>query len=369
VSTLKTNAKNDRLKREYLLWLNAAKQRSPATVEQVRHAIDRLEAYTRFKDFRTFNREQAMGFKQSLAETIGQRSGKPVSIATVHHILRAVQDFLIWLHGEPGHRRAILSADVAYLNLTKGDERRAHATTPKNFPTLEQHRAALLAMPSETDIGRRDRALMALLLMTGMRDAAIIGLKMKDIDLDRRYIFQDPRHARTKFRKSIDTFFLPVGDDVIAIFTDWMAFLTTEQGFGPDDPILPKTVVMPGRDHAFAAQGLGREHWANAAPVRKCFKDAFARVGMTFAKPHLVRDTLTQFGYRSGWNAEQMKALSQNIGHDKPLTTFNSYGQLTRERQGEVILNLNRQPLADIVTDMSVAALVDLVAKKLKDQG
>ena len=52
-----SNPKNDRAKRDYLIYLKEARQRSPATVEQVRHAIDRLEAYIGFKDFGTFNKD------------------------------------------------------------------------------------------------------------------------------------------------------------------------------------------------------------------------------------------------------------------------------------------------------------------------
>jgi hypothetical protein len=39
------------------IWFKDARQRSATTVDQVRHAIDRLEVYTGFKDFGTFNKE------------------------------------------------------------------------------------------------------------------------------------------------------------------------------------------------------------------------------------------------------------------------------------------------------------------------
>jgi hypothetical protein len=41
MNSTKTNPKNDRVKRDYLVWLKEAKQRSVNTVEQVRYAIDR----------------------------------------------------------------------------------------------------------------------------------------------------------------------------------------------------------------------------------------------------------------------------------------------------------------------------------------
>lgn len=359
-----SNPRNDRMKRDYLIWLEEANQRSPSTVEQARHALDRFEAYTRFKDFGTFNREQALGFKRALAASLGRQSGKPISVATVHHTLQSIKNFLIWLHGQPGYRRKIAPADLAYLSVTKGEERQARTSSPKTFASFEQFRAALFAMPAGTAVERRDRALMALLLMTGMRDAAIIGLKIGDVDPQARYLFQDPRHVQTKFRKAIDTFFLPVGDDVTAVFLEWLDYLPAELGFGPKDPVFPKTVNLA--DKAFAVRGLRRQHWANAGPVRKCFREAFARIGLAVTKPHSIRDTLTQLGYRRQWTMEQMKALSQNMGHDSPLTTYNSYGQLSRERQGEIILGLAECPATSTLDDIGPEELVALLAAKLK---
>jgi site-specific recombinase XerC len=139
---LRTNPKNDRVKREYLIYLKDARQRSAATVDQVRHAIDRLEVYAGFKDFGTFNKEQALGFKRALVVTKGQRSGKPISTATAYDVLQALKEFLAWLHVRPGYRRRIDPTHIAFLNLTANDERAARATNPKSYATLEQYRAA-----------------------------------------------------------------------------------------------------------------------------------------------------------------------------------------------------------------------------------
>jgi site-specific recombinase XerC len=214
LNTVKTNPKNDRVKRDYLIWLKEAKQRSAKTAEQARHAIDRLETYTSFKDFGTFNKEQALGFKRALLAMKGQRSGKSMSLSTVHHALQAVKEFLAWLHGRQEYRNRIKPTDIQYLNLTTGEVRQAHTTRPKTYAALEQYRAALFAMPADTEIECRDRAVMALLLLTGMRDAALVTLKIKHISVERNHVFQDPRQVATKFSKPIETFFLPVGDVV-----------------------------------------------------------------------------------------------------------------------------------------------------------
>jgi integrase len=359
----RTNPKNDRVKREYLVYLKDARQRSAATVDQVRHAIDRLEIYTGFKDFGSFSKEQALGFKRALLATKTQRSGKSISIATAHHILQALKEFMAWLQSRPGYRRRIDPTHIAYLNLTTNDERVARTTSPKSYATLEQYRAALFAMPTGTEIERRDQALLALLLLTAMRDTAVVGLKLKHISVDRRFVFQDPREIKTKFRKAIETTFLPVGEDVFTIVRDWVKYLATEELYGPNDPLFPKTAVRPDESCSFAARGLTRDHWANAAPVRQIFRAAFARVDLPYVRPHSIRDTATQLAYKLHLNLEQMKAFSQNIGHDSMLTTLCSYGPVSPERQAEIIRDLARTDAAghcDMATEiaMKVAAIM-----------
>jgi integrase len=366
MSDPKSNPKNDRVKREYLIGLKEAMQRSPATVEQVRHAIDRLESYTGFKDFGTFNKDQALGFKRALLATNARRTGKPVSLATVLHILQAIKEFLAWLHGQQGYRRRINPAHIAYLNLTTGEERQAHASTPKKYASLEEYRAALFAMPAGTDIERRDQAILAMMLLTCMRDAAVVSLKVRHLSMERQHVFQDPRVVNTKGSKSIETFFYPVGDDVVAIVRDWARFLVADRQFGPDDPLFPKTVVGPDAQRNFTAQGFGREHWANATAVRKIFRKAFEGVGLPYVNPHSIRDTLTQLAYKLELTPEQFKAWSQNMGHDKPLTTLNSYGHVSVERQGTIIASLGRQKPGSAPDDAMAEKIAEKVAAKLR---
>ncbi len=357
----KTNPKNDRVKRDYLVWLKEAKQRSVTTVEQVRYAIDRLETYTGFKDFGTFNKEQALGFKRELLATKAKRSGKVVSIATVHYTLQAIKDFLAWLHGCKDYRPRIVAPDIAYLNLTTGEQRQAHASRPQKYASLDEYKVALFAMPAGTEVERRDQAVMALLLLTCMRDAAIVSLKLRHLSMEREHVFQDPRDVKTKFSKTIDTFFYPVGDDVVAIVQRWEHFLTTEKLFGPDAPLFPKTVVGPDAQRNFTVLGIGHEHWANTTAVRKIFRTAFERVGLPYVVPHSVRHTLTQLGYKLQLNPEQFKAWSQNMGHDKPLTTLNSYGHVSIERQAEIMGRLRHQQPAATPED----AMAEKIAEKV----
>jgi integrase len=192
-------------------------------------------------------------------------------------------------------------------------------------------------MPAETEVQLRDRAVVAFTILTGARDGAIASMRVKHIDLDRKLVEQDAREVRTKFSKSFPTFFFPVGDEIQAIVADWVKFLVTEKLFGFDDPLFPATRVKVGGDGHFEAAGLDRRAWSNAGPIRTIFKEAFAGAGLPYFNPHSFRKTLTQLGQKNCGSIEAMKAWSQNLGHEELMTTFASYGALSRNQQAEIM--------------------------------
>ena len=337
------NPQNERIKKAYFIYLKEADQKAETTIDATRKAILRLEEYTGFKSFKSFNKEQAIAFKKHLIGCTGARSGPPLAKATILSTLNAIKAFLAWLRFQPGYKSSIHKHDIDYLNLSEKETRAAKAVKTKTFPTLEQVRAALFAMPNATDIEKRDRALFAFTILTGMRDSATISLKIKHIDLHRDYVDQDPTEVKTKFSKKIDTFFFPVGDDIKAVFVDWVAFLRSDKLYGRDDPLFPQTALRHDENRAFTPSGLEPKHWSTATAVRKIFRVAFERADLPYFSPHRFRDTLVHLGQRKCTTPEQFKAWSQNLGHESTLTTFTSYGHIDPHRQGELIAKLGNQ--------------------------
>jgi site-specific recombinase XerD len=88
--------------------------------------------------------------------------------------------------------------------------------------------------------------------------------------------------------------------------------------------------------------GLRPEHWRNANPIRDVFKQAFERAGLHYAHPHLIRHSLGQLGERLCQTAEEFKSWSQNLGHDRVLTTFLNYGEVSSARQAEIMRTVGR---------------------------
>ena len=333
------NAANARIKRVYFSYLREARRQSEASIDGVAKAISRFEASNGHRDFGRFHREQAVAFKRRLNEQIAVRSGERLSRATVHSTLAALRAFFIWLAGQPGFKRRIAYSDADYFNLPEKDVRIARAVREKVSPTLDQIHHVLSMMAADTDISRRNRALIAFTLLTGARDGALISFKLKHVDLAQGRVNQDAREVRTKFSKTFSTWFFPVGGHALEIITAWIAHLRALH-WGDADPLFPATRMALGETGGFVAAGLDRRHWTTAEPVRRIFRDAFTQAELPYFKPHSLRDTLAQMGERLTSTWEEYKAWSQNLGHEHMLTTLRSYGPMTPHRQAELIRGL-----------------------------
>jgi integrase/recombinase XerD len=356
------NPKNERIKKDYIRFLKEADRKAESTIDAVRKAISRYEAYIGLKDFATFNREQAVGFKKHLAKTKAERSGKNLTKSTLHATINSLKAFFKWLSCQPGYKSRIKRTDIEYLNLSDKEVRAAKQPGLKRFPTFDQIRRAIIAMPTDTLVERRDRAVIAFTIVTGMRDNAIASLRLKHIDLDHELVVQDPLEVRTKFSKKIITYFVPVGTDLKQVVIDWLLELREEMLYGNDDPVFPRTKIAQDENLCFKTEGLEPGLWANAEPIRKIFRQAFARVGLPYFNPHSFRDTLVQFGKKLCRTPEEFEAWSKNLGHEEMLTTFRSYGSIDPTRQGELIKSLEMGQTEQSKLDQLMAMMKRLEA-------
>lgn len=307
-----------------------------SSVDQVAAAILQFEESTDYRDFRQFHIEQARRFKRQIQEFVDLKTGRSLAKATIHSRLTALKSFFKWLAEQPGYKSKIARTDAEYFNSSANDVRIATADRERAAPSLDQIRHALRSMPVETIIQRRDRALIAFTLLSGARDDAIASMSLRHVDLIQRRIDQDARQVRTKNRKSFVSWFFPVGNDVDEIVAAWIRELIHQQLFSPDDPLFPATEIGLSSEGHFEAVGLLRSHWKDASAIRRIFKAAFESVGLPYFNPHSFRKTLVRLGEQMCSTPELFKAWSQNLGHEQVLTTFTSYGGVSRERQATI---------------------------------
>jgi integrase len=296
--------------------------------------------YTKYKDFKKFHFEQASAFKKNLAEQKGKQSGEQLSKATLYATLTHLKRFFQWLSMQTGYKSRIQYTDADYFNLSDKDTRIATAKREQKVPTIEQIKHVINTMPTSTDIERRNRTLVAFTLLTGARDSAIASIKLKHVNLVDGYVNQDAREVNTKFSKTFDTYFFPVGEEILEIVTEWVSFLKDKKLWGNDNPLFPATRIAIGSDNQFKADGLSKAHWSTASPIRKIFRESFTYADLPYFNPHSFRNTLVQLGEETCQTPEQFKAWSQNLGHEKFLKTFLSYGVVACKRQGDIIRSL-----------------------------
>jgi integrase len=361
----KANEANARIKREYFTYLREAQRRDERSIDAVAKALARFEAANGHKDFKKFHRAQAVAFKQRLDKQTATRTGKPLSRATVNSTLAALRAFFIWLAMQPGYKTRITYADADYFNLPEKDVRIAKAVRHKPFPSLAQVHHVISTMPTGAPIELRNRALVAFALLTGARDGALASFRLKHVDLVQGRVDQDARDVKTKASKTFPTWFFPVGGDALRIVREWCEYLRKELLWADEDPLFPPTRIGVGGDGAFAPVGLRRgDCWRGAAPIRQIFRCAFEAAGLPYFNPHSLRDTLVQLGEQVCTTPEQFKAWSQNLGHDRVMTTLTSYGTVAPHRQAELIRGI--RPAGDaegkLGTQIDPAVVAEVIA-------
>jgi integrase len=354
----KYNPSNERIKREYRVFLKEAHRKNEKSIDAFDDAIGRFEIYTNHRDFRLFHKEQAVAFKRHLMTETNRRTGSRLSHATCHGVLGHLKKFIVWLAGQPGFRSKISYSDADYFNLSEKDSRIATARRHARFPSLDELKRVIEGMPQGTEIERRDRAVIAFTLLTGARDGAIASMSLKHVDLIADRVNQDAREVQTKNSKSFETFFFPVGEPIRQIVEEWIVYLRDEKQWGPDDPLFPVTDTGLDAGGKYCVRGLKRKHWRTATRIRAVFKAAFAAAGLPYYNPHSLRKTLVALGQSRCKTPEEFKAWSQNLGHEEVMTTFTSYGAVPVERQSEILRVLARCSNSTLSVTADMAALI-----------
>jgi integrase/recombinase XerD len=158
---------------------------------------------------------------------------------------------------------------------------------------------ALLAAPDQAHwLGRRDRALLALMIQTGVRVSELVGLHVGDAHLG------TGRHIKLlgKGRKKRAT---PLSAEVASLLSQWI----TERGGSPDDPLFPTRQGRPLSRHTVGLL-LGK-HTETAAT--HCLSLTTKRV-----TPHTLRHTAAML-WRAG--GVDLATIALLLGHESIQTT------------------------------------------------
>jgi len=168
-----------------------------------------------------------------------------------------------------------------------------------------------------------EKALFAILALSGLRLGEALGLQWKDIDYGMHAIYvtkafsywggiQEPKTESSRRAVTL----LPVLADILM---DYAAFLGNTN---PDDFL-------------FQTRGLRPLDPANA---RKRFEATLARAGLKRVTLHSLRHSYASLMLSSGAN---IKALSHALGHASVTMTLNTYSHLIEEKMEEAVTRMD----------------------------
>lgn len=338
----KIRYQNEKMKRRYFDWAKGALGFSDKTMKVKESAIWKYDEFTKNQDYKIFNAEVAKSFKKWLETNKNKTSGKVLDKTTQYNVLRHIKDFFTWLSMQSGYKSKIKADEIVYLRLSKADNKIATSSKMPKYPSLN-YIQKMCSFEVENEIDRRDRALVAFTALSGMRDLAIISLPIGCFDPVKLLIEQDPAQGvKTKFSKIIYTTLFQFDPQLVAYILDWYKYLKEQKLFDNTNPLFPSTLIRQASktEHSFISAGIDKTFWSDAGSMRKLFKARATQMGLEYYSPHKFRHFAISEANKYALGAEQMKAISQNVGHERLTTTFYGYGAIDNYRVSDLISDM-----------------------------
>ncbi len=338
---MKTNTTNESIKRKYFKRLKEANGYADSTIDIIEKSILLFEDYTNNEDYSKFNQKRAIGIKTWLQSRTYKNT--PISITTVYHYLRHLKDFFVWLSGQVGYKSKIDLDTISYLSLDKKQVRQATSSKSVKFPSLDYVKRLTDSIDIKTEIDQRDRALIAFLLLSGMRVKAICTLPMSCFNRKTLEIDQDPKlGVKTKFGKHIHSKLLKIDEILLEYIINWSIYLEKEKLFSSIDPLFPRSKSqMSENSYCFESSEVEPCFWKSTNSISKMLKNRSEKSGLEYYNPHSFRHSFLNIAFKACRNGEQLKAISQLVGHENLKTTMMSYGTLDQHRISEVVDDLD----------------------------
>lgn len=340
---LKSNLENEKIKRKYYDFLKESQGYSDATITAVKKSIYRYEEFTDFEDFSKFNKKKAVEFKKWLEEKLDPRSQKQISITTCYNYLKSLKDFFKWLSYQPSYKSKINFMEVEFLKLPKEKARIANAQKRERYPSLEQVKQVASSIQVNNEIDLRDRALISFTLLSGMRDSAITSLPLGCFDENTLQVSQDPKKGvKTKFSKTINSVLFKFDNGLLNYILEWVRYLKEEKHFDDADPLFPRNKVENAQGaNIFVSNSVESEFWQSVTSMRDIFKQRFTDAGIEYFSPHCLRHSAVNTAISKCRNGHEIKAVSQNFGHEDVGTTMTTYGKISDTQVNNLISGMD----------------------------
>lgn len=367
--SLKTNVGNEKIKNKYYEYLKEAKSYSDLTIEAIKKSIYRYEDFTDFEDFAKFNKAKAVAFKEWLENREAPGRKKKISASTYYHYLRHLKAFFEWFVYKSNFKNKIKNDYIEYLTVSKQIKKIANSTRVIKFPSIDQAKTIINSIEIKNEIDMRDKALLSFALLTGMRDFALATIPIGCFDDKKLIVYQNPaKGVKTKFSKTITTNLFRIDDNLLKYILEWVDYLKNERKFRDSDPLFPKNnlEISKGSD-MFISNTVKPEFWASGNSIRNIFKKRCKEAKEQYFYPHSFRHAALYVAIANSRNGEEIKAVSQNVGHEHVYTTMSTYARMSDEQVNNVISNMRFSRPKNTESKEVLIGKLETIVQTLKD--
>lgn len=328
---------NEAIKAEYFSYVRGGEGCSIKSIYKYARSIALWQDFTENDTFANFTSDLAERFKEYLKVLAEENK---TSLSSQYDHLRYLGKFFRWLCEQKGYEK-IRRTDIIYLRLPRNESRAARARKATVPPTIGEIRALISSIPENTEVDKRDKALICLLALTGIRVSAVSSLPIKSFNRGTLVFEQNPNiGVKTKNSKYILTTFLPINlNGAEECFLSWFDYLIREKGFLPEDPIFPSSWGASNEE-------VSRAFWKTSHPAYNVVKKRFEEANLPSYSPHAFRHFTSACLSEMRLTKKEEKACSMNFGHEEVSTTFGSYGygDMTPEKAVEIVKKTRRNP-------------------------
>ena len=133
--------------------------------------------------------------------------------------------------------------------------------------------------------------------------------------------------------------------------------------FTDQDPLFPATKnEQEGNDsYSFIAENIDKRFWKGTNGIRNIFKKRFEAAGLEYFTPHTLRHLAIKLALSLCRTPEEIKAVSQNFGHENIATTMFDYAALPDDEVENKIKNLTQKD-----EDSEIEEIVKTLSRKFK---
>lgn len=310
---------------------------SEKTICQIAKAIEKFDKFTNYQNFKLWDFSSTKKYIKYLKD-------EKLALNTQSSYLKHLRDFFIWLSDQPGYKSKINRADTKYIALSHNEMNSLKTQIPKEYPTFEQAKAIFNVIKPQNEVKSRNKALMALAILTGMRVDSLRTLKIGDINLDKMEIIQ----VNAKFGKEILSKIFNFDTELKDCFLEWLKYLKEEKLYGNSDPVFPKNKQTQSKENlSFVYDEVEPLFWQSNSSISKIFKENSKMANLPPFSPHKYRHLSIYLAYEKVKSTKHpclvIKALSQHFGHKDIRTSLEVYAPLSRAKLSEILNEVNNQ--------------------------